>query len=137
MLTLKRLDLDDANAIVAAARAKAEEIGVPVCIAVTDESGNLIAFGRMDDSKPTSVGLAIDKSYSAAGVKKGTHVLGEVSQPGAPAYGLSSTLGGRMVVLTGGLPVLLDGQVVGAIGVSSGTPDQDLAIAEAGVNAFS
>ena len=137
MLTLKRLDLDDANAIVAAARAKAEEIGVPVCIAVTDESGNLIAFGRMDDSKPTSVGLAIDKGYSAAGVKKGTHVLGEVSQPGAPAYGLSSTLGGRMVVLTGGLPVLLDGQVVGAIGVSSGTPDQDLEIAEAGVNAFS
>ena len=116
MLTLKRLDLDDANTIVAAARAKAEEIGVPVCIAVTDESGNLIAFGRMDDSKPTSVGLAIDKSYSAAGVKKGTHVLGEVSQPGAPAYGLSSTLGGRMVVLSGGLPVLLDGQVVGAIG---------------------
>lgn len=137
MLTLKRLDLDDANTIVAAARAKAEEIGVPVCIAVTDESGNLIAFGRMDDSKPTSVGLAIDKSYSAAGVKKGTHVLGEVSQPGAPAYGLSSTLGGRMVVLSGGLPVLLDGQVVGAIGVSSGTPDQDLEIAEAGVNAFS
>ena len=137
MLTLKRLDLDDANTIVAAARAKAEEIGVPVCIAVTDESGNLIAFGRMDDSKPTSVGLAIDKSYSAAGVKKGTHVLGEVSQPGAPAYGLSSTLGGRMVVLSGGLPVLLDGQVVGAIGVSSGAPDQDLEIAEAGVNAFS
>ena len=137
MLTIKRLDIDEAYAIIAAARAKAEEIGVPMCIAVTDESGNLIAFGRMDDSKPTSVGLAIDKSYSAAGVKKGTHVLGEVSQPGAPAYGLSSTLGGRMVVLSGGLPVLLDGQVVGAIGVSSGTPDQDLEIAEAGVNAFS
>lgn len=136
MLTIKRLDLDDANMIVAAARAKAEEIGVPVCIAVTDESGNLIAFGRMDDTKPTSVELAIDKGYSAAGVKKGTHVLGEVSLPGEPAYGLSSTLGGRMVVLTGGIPVLLDGEVVGAVGVSAGSPAQDLAIAEAGVSAF-
>ena len=137
MLMIKRLDIDDAYTLIAGARAKADEIGMPMCIAVTDESGNLIAFERMNDSKITSINLAIDKSYSAVGVRKGTHVLGEVSQPGQPAYGLSSTLGGRMVVVAGGLPALFDGEVVGGIGVSGGSPKQDLEVAEAGVRAFS
>ncbi|MEP2470166.1 MULTISPECIES: heme-binding protein [Roseobacteraceae] len=137
MLTVQRLDIDDAYAIIAAARIKAEEIGVPMCIAVTDESGNLIAFERMNGGKITSINLAIDKGFAAAGVKKGTHVLGEVSQPGNPAYGLSSTLVGRMVVVAGGLPVLSGDEVVGAIGVSSGSPAQDLEVAEAGARAFS
>lgn len=136
MLKINRLDLEDAYSIIAAARSKAEEIGVPMCIAVTDESGNLIAFERMDGGKTTSIDLAIDKSFTAVGVQKGTHVLGEVSQPGSPAYGLDSTLGGRMVVIAGGLPVLSDGEVVGGIGVSSGSPAQDLEVAEAGLRAF-
>ncbi len=136
MLTIKRLDIDEAHAIIAAARIKARDIGVPMCIAVTDESGNLIAFERMDGGKITSINLAIDKSYAAAGVKKSTQALGEVSQPGKSAYGLSSTLGGRMVVVAGGLPVLSDGEVVGAIGVSSGSPAQDNEVAEAGLLAF-
>ncbi len=137
MLNVKRLGIEDANAIISAARLKAEEIGVPMCIAVTDESGNLIAFERMNGGKITSIDLAIDKSYTAAGVRKGTDVLGEVSHPGNPAYGLSSTLGGRMVVVAGGLPVIVDGEVVGAIGVSSGSPAQDLEVAEAGIKDFS
>lgn len=136
MLTIKRLDINDANAIIASARDKAQEIGVPMCIAVSDESGNLIAFERMDGGKITSINLAIDKSYAAAGVRKGTQALGEVSQPGNPAYGLSSTLGGRMVVIAGGVPVLVDGETVGAIGVSSGSPAQDLEVAEAGARAL-
>ncbi|WP_146347206.1 GlcG/HbpS family heme-binding protein [Phaeobacter marinintestinus] len=137
MLTIRRLDISDAYSLIAGARAKAQEIGVPMCIAVTDESGNLIAFERMDGSKITSINLAIDKSFTATGIKKGTHVLGEVNQPGKPAHGISSTLGGRMVVVAGGLPVLSDGEVVGGIGVSSGSPAQDLEVAEAGVQAFS
>ena len=137
MLTIKRLDIDDAHALIAGARTKAEEIGMPMCIAVTDEGGNLIAFERMNDVKITSITLAIDKSFTAVGVRKGSHVLGEVSQPGQPAYGLSSTLGGRMVVIAGGLPVLFGDEVVGAIGVSGGSPTQDLEVAEAGVQAFS
>jgi len=137
VLTIRRLDIDDAYALIAGARTMAEEIGVPMCIAVTDESGNLIAFERMNDVKITSINLAIDKSYTAVGVRKGTHVLGEVSQPGQPAYGLSSTLGGRMVVIAGGLPTLSGGEVVGGIGVSGGSPTQDLEVAEAGVQAFS
>ncbi|MEP3347250.1 MAG: heme-binding protein [Litoreibacter sp.] len=137
MLTIERLDIADANALIDGARAKANEIGIPMCIAITDESGNLIAFERMNGGKVTSINLAIDKSYTAVGVKKGTHVLGEVSHPGEPAYGLSSTLGGRMVVVAGGLPVLFNGEVVGGIGVSSGSPAQDREVAEAGVRAFS
>ena len=136
MLTIERLDIDDASVLIAGARAKAEEIGVPMCIAITDESGNLIAFERMNGGKVTSINLAIDKSYTAAGVRKGTHVLGEVSQPGNPAYGLSSTLTGRMVVVAGGVPVMSGGEVVGGIGVSSGSPAQDLEVAEAGLKAF-
>ncbi|MEO9650430.1 MAG: heme-binding protein [Roseobacter sp.] len=137
MLTIQRLDIDDAYKIIAAARTKAQEIGVPMCIAITDESGNLIAFERMNGGKITSINLAIDKSFTAAGVRKSTHVLGEVSQPGNPAYGLSSTLEGRMVVVAGGLPVTIDGEVVGGIGVSSGSPAQDLEVAEAGLSVCS
>lgn len=137
MLTIKRLDIQDARRLIAGARAKAQEIGVPMCIAATDESGNLIAFERMDGAKTTSINLAIDKSFAAAGVRKGTHALGEVNQPGKPAHGIASTLGGRMVVVAGGLPVISEGEVVGGIGISSGAPAQDLEVAEAGLRAFS
>jgi len=136
MLTIKRLDIEDANRLIAGARAKAIEIGVPMCVAITDESGNLIAFERMNGGKITSINLAIDKSFTAVGIQKGTDVLGEVNQPGMPAHGISSTLGGRMVTIAGGLPVTFEGQVVGGVGVSSGSPAQDYEVALAGVLAF-
>ena len=136
MLTIKRLDIEDANRLIAGARAKAIEIGVPMCVAITDESGNLIAFERMNGGKITSINLAIDKSFTAVGIQKGTDVLGEVNQPGMPAHGISSTLGGRMVAIAGGLPVTYEGQVVGGVGVSSGLPAQDYEVALAGVLAF-
>ena len=136
MLTIKRLDIEDANRLIAGARAKAIEIGVPMCVAITDESGNLIAFERMNGGKITSINLAIDKSFTAVGIQKCTDVLGEVNQPGMPAHGISSTLGGRMVTIAGGLPVTFEGQVVGGVGVSSGSPAQDYEVALAGVLAF-
>jgi uncharacterized protein GlcG (DUF336 family) len=136
MLTIKRLDITDAHKLIEGARAKAQEIGVPMCIAVTDESGNLIAFERMNGGKITSIQLAIDKSFTAAGVQKGTDALGEVNQPGMPAHGISSALGGRMVAVAGGLPVTSNGVVVGGIGVSSGSPAQDLEVAQAGLAGF-
>ncbi len=136
MLTIKRLGIAEARALLAGARARAQEIGVPTNIAVTDESGNLIAFERMDGAKIPSGAIAIDKAFTAAGTRKATHELGEVAQPGKPVYGISSALGGRMVVIAGGLPVLSDGVVVGAVGVSTGTPAQDLDCAEAGVRAL-
>lgn len=122
--------------MMAAAMAKAEAIGVPMCIAIMDESCNLLAFLRMDGAKVPSITMAIDKGFTAAGTRKPTHDLATPSMPGNPVYGLTSAVGGRMVVIAGGLPVFSEGVVIGAIGVSSGTPDQDLAVAEAGVAAF-
>ncbi len=136
MLTIQRLSLADARIILAGASAKAEEIGVPMCIAVTDESGQLIAFERMDGGKVTSTIIAQDKAYTAAGAKRTTESYGEVSQPGKPAYGINSAIGGRLMVVGGGIPVTVDGQVVGAVGVSSGTPAQDSQCAQAGIDAF-
>lgn len=136
MLTVTRLDIADARKLISGARQKADAIGIPMCIAVTDESGNLIAFERMDGGKVTSITIAIDKAFTAGGARKATHEYGSASQPGQPAYGIASAIGGRLMVVGGGLPVLVDGVVVGAIGVSSGTPQQDMDVAQAGIDHF-
>ena len=136
MLSVTRLDANDADILIAGAVAHAQEIGVPMCIAITDEAGQLIAFRRMDGGKVTSTTIAIDKAFTAAGAKKATHDYGAASQPGAPAYGIASAIGGRLMVVGGGLPVIVNVEVVGGIGVSSGTPDQDRAVAQAGIDAF-
>jgi len=136
MLTIKRLDLDDARVLIAGAKAKADEIGVPMCIAVTDESGQLIAFERMDGGKITSTVIAQDKAFTAAGAKRTTESYGEASQPGKPAYGINTAIGGRLSIVAGGIPVVVDGQVVGAVGVSSGTPAQDSECAAAAIDAY-
>ena len=136
MLTISRLDQNDAKLLIAGARDHATKIGVPMCIAVTDESGQLMAFERMDGGKVTSTIIAQDKAYTAAGAKKATHEYGDASQPGKPAYGINSAIGGRLMVVAGGLPVIVNGAVVGAIGISSGTPAQDLECAEAGIRYF-
>ena len=134
MKTITRLDLDDARILMAGAEAHARTIGVPMCIAITDEAGQLIAFQRMEGGKVTSTTIAIDKAFTAAAAKKATHDYGMASQPGAPAYGIASAIGGRLMVVGGGLPVLWNGEVVGGIGVSSGTPAQDQAVAQAGID---
>jgi uncharacterized protein GlcG (DUF336 family) len=136
MLTIKRLDLEDARVLIAGAKAKADEIGVPMCIAVTDESGQLIAFERMDGGKITSTVIAQDKAFTAAGAKRTTESYREASQPGKPAYGINTAIGGRLSIVAGGIPVVVDGQVVGAVGVSSGTPAQDSECAAASIDAF-
>lgn len=136
MITIQRLELADARVLLTGARAKAEAIGVPMCIAIVDESGNLIAFERMEGGKVTSITIAIDKAFTAAAAKKATHEYGQASQPGSPAYGINSAISGRLMVVGGGLPVVVNGAVVGGIGVSSGTPVQDLEVAQAGVDQF-
>lgn len=136
MLTINRLSLEDARVIIAGTAAKSVEIGVPMCIAVTDESGQLIAFERMDGGKITSSVIAQDKAYTAAGAKRTTESYGVASQPGKPAYGINAAIGGRLMVVAGGIPVVAGGEVVGAVGVSSGTPDQDSVCAQAGIDAF-
>ncbi|MGV8937772.1 MAG: GlcG/HbpS family heme-binding protein [Allorhizobium sp.] len=136
MLTIKRLDQADAQVLLTGAREKSLEIGVPMCVAITDESGQLIAFERMDGGKVTSTTIAIDKAFTAAAARKATHEYGDSSQPGKPTFGIHSAIGGRLMVVGGGLPVIVDGAVVGGIGLSSGTPAQDLQCAQAGLDRF-
>ncbi|NVK43090.1 MAG: heme-binding protein [Oceanospirillaceae bacterium] len=134
MLSIKRLDLADAALMIEGAAAHAREIGVPMCIAVTDESGNLIAFERMDGGKVTSITVAQDKAFTAAAARKATHEYNQACTPGNLVFGIHTALGGRLSVVGGGLPVEVDGAVVGGIGISSGTPQQDMACAQAGID---
>lgn len=136
MLTVARLDAADAAALLSAAAERAREIAVPMCTAITDESGQLIAFERMDGGKVSSISIAIDKAFTAAAARNATAFYGEASKPDGPAWGIDKTNGGRFCVIGGGLPILIDGVVVGGIGVSSGTAVQDADVAEHAVAAF-
>lgn len=137
MLTIKRLSQADARLLIEGARAKAAEIDVPMCIAIADESGHLIAFERMDGGKTTSITIAIDKAFTAAAARKATHEYNALCVPGNLAFGINSAIGGRLMVVGGGLPVTVEGdEVVGGIGLSSGTPQQDMDCAQAGIDHF-
>jgi uncharacterized protein GlcG (DUF336 family) len=136
MLTVNRLSIDDANLLIDGARKKAVEIGIPMCIAIVDESGQLIAFERMDGGKITSVTIAQDKAFTAAAARKATHEYNEVARPGSLVFGIHTEVGGRLSIVGGGLPVSVDGEVVGGIGLSSGTPQQDMECAQAGIDSF-
>lgn len=133
MLTINRLSYDDAASLIAGAESKAREINVPVCIAVVDESGHLVAFKRMDGAKQLSVRLSDDKAYTSAISKKATHEYNEACQPGELLFGIHTSSGGRFSAVGGGFPVIADGEVVGAIGVSGGAVPQDMEFAEAGI----
>ncbi len=136
MQTIKRLSHSEALILIDGAREKAKEIGIPMCIAIVDESGNLIAFERMDGGKVTSITIATDKAYTAAAAKKATHDYNAACVPGSLAFGIHTMIGGRLSVVGGGLPVIVDGDVVGGIGLGSGTPQQDMDCAQAGIDHF-
>ena len=138
MLTVNRLNQTEAKLIIDGAVIKAKEFGVPMCISVVDESGNLLAFERMDGGKIHSITLSQDKAFTAASARKGTHIFNQACIPGHEnnLFGIHTALGGRMCIVGGGLPITYQGEVVGGIGVSSGSPDQDLGCAQAGVDTF-
>ncbi|MEK9671242.1 MAG: heme-binding protein [Rhodospirillaceae bacterium] len=136
MLQIKPLDLADARQLIRGAERKSTALGVPICIAVTDESGILIAFERMDGAKILSVTLAADKAMTAAISKRGTHEYNEASKPGNLTFGIYTALGGRFCIVGGGLPVVIRAQIVGGIGVSGGAPEQDMQAAQAGIDHF-
>lgn len=122
--------------MLAAAEQKAIEIGVPMDIAIVDEGGNLLLFERMDGAKITGIDIAINKAFTAACSRRGTHEYAEVASPGKPAFGIHVSNQGRFMIFGGGLPVVVNGEVVGGIGCSSGTAEQDRQVAQAGVDAL-
>lgn len=136
MLEIKRLSIDEAKVLVDGATVKSRAMGIPMCIAVCDESGHLIAFDRMDGGKISSISIAIDKAFTGAVARNGTHVYNQLCQPGQPTFGIHITNGGHFSIIGGGLPVTVDGAIVGGIGISSGTAVQDLEVAEAAIGYF-
>jgi uncharacterized protein GlcG (DUF336 family) len=136
MINAPRLSLEDALQIIAACEQKAREIGIDMDIAVTDDGGNLIAFQRMDNARITSIQIAMDKAWTAAAARKSTRDYWVSSQPGSPAYGINTSNNGRFSTVPGGLPVFVENRIVGGVGCSSGTPDQDEIVSQAGVDAF-
>ncbi len=120
------------DAIDAATR-RAEELGVLVSIAVVDGGGNLKAFARMDGAEIAGPTLAVDKAYTAVAVRTATHELAVFTQPGQPLFGLHTGAGGRYVIYGGGVPIVLQDEVVGAVGVSGSADVQhDIECAAAG-----
>ena len=130
------ITLEDARRVVSAAEEKAREIGQPMDIAVLDAGRNLKSFARMDEAWLGSIEIAIDKAYTSTSFEMSTEDLASQAQPGQPLFGINTTSNSRVVIFAGGIPIERDGRVVGAVGVSGGTPDQDQQVAEAGVAAF-
>jgi uncharacterized protein GlcG (DUF336 family) len=126
------INLANAQRIVAAAQAKAQELGQPMNIAIVDAGTNLQAFIRMDGAWLGSIDIAIDKAFTARAFDLSTKDLGRNSQPGDQFFGIHASNHGRVMIFAGGIPIRADGAVVGAIGVSGGTGEQDQAVAEAG-----
>ena len=136
MKQVPKLTLDDAQLMMAAAEKKSKEIGVVMDIAIVDDGGNLLAFQRMDNARITSITIAIDKAFTAGAARKSTRDYGNVSGPGQPAFGINSSIQGRFMIFAGGLPIFIDDNPVGGIGCSSGSPDQDEEVAQAGLDAL-
>ena len=136
MRMVQKLTLDDARVMMAAAEAKAREIGVDMDIAITDDNGSLLMFHRMDGGRITSIDVAISKAFTGAAARKSTRSYGEVAGPGGPAFGIHVSNQGRFMVVAGGLPVFVDDEIVGGVGCSSGHPDQDEIVAQAGIDAL-
>jgi uncharacterized protein GlcG (DUF336 family) len=131
--SIERQDMTAALArqLTDAALAKARELCVAMAVAVVDRGGNLVLAERMDDAQVVALPLAIDKAWTALSCQAATDEWASSTAPGGEDWGMSTALGGRIVVLPGGLPVTVGGQVVGGLGVSGGYGHQDKQCAEA------
>ncbi len=131
------ITLDQAEAVIAAAKKKADEIGVPMNIAVVDAGNNLTAFARQDGAWLGSIAVAQDKAFTARAFDAATDDLYEKAQPGGSLYGIGVSNDGRVITFPGGVPLANGDDIVGAVGVSGGEVAQDQEVAEAGAAAFS
>jgi uncharacterized protein GlcG (DUF336 family) len=103
-------------------------------IAVVDDGGHLLAFIRMDNARVTSIDVAISKAFTAACARRATHEYAAVAGAGGPAFGIHVSNQGRFMIVGGGLPVFINGVIAGGIGCSSGSPEQDREVAQAGID---
>jgi uncharacterized protein GlcG (DUF336 family) len=130
------LDLADARKIIAAAERKAIEMGIPYNIAVADAGGGLVAHVRMDGAWLGSVDIAINKAWTARAFDMPTDDLAQITQSGEQGFGLNTTNDGKVVIFGGGIPIKRDGVVIGAVGASGGSVEQDVSVARAAAAGF-
>jgi len=133
---MSSIGLAAARRIIAAAEKKAEEIGQPMNVAVVDEGGNLVAFERMENAWLGSIDIAQKKAWTSRAFDITTKDLGANSQSGDQFFGIHASNGGKVMIFAGGIPLKVDGKVVGAIGISGGSGEQDHTVAEAGAAAL-
>jgi uncharacterized protein GlcG (DUF336 family) len=134
MIMAPKLTLSDARLVLEGSEAKAKEIGIDMDIAVADDGGHLLAFIRMDKARITSIDVAINKAFTAACARRATHEYAIVAGVGGPAFGMHTSNQGRFVIVGGGLPIFMDGIIAGGVGCSSGSPEQDREVAQAGID---
>ena len=127
-----RLTLACARRLIAAVETRAAEIGVNAVVAVCSEGGNTIAVECMDGAFLASYDIAVNKAYTCAALKMSTKELSALAAPGGSLYGIQFTNQGRIVIFGGGQPLRRSGEIVGGLGVSGGTEEQDTALAEYG-----
>ena len=128
--------LEDAKRMLSAAEAKAASFGIAYNIAVVDAGGNLVAFVRQDGGLIGSIDLAIDKAVTARLFDKATSDVARLAQPGQPLYGIQESNAGKVVIFGGGVPIRSGGNIVGAVGASAGTVEQDIEVVEAALAAL-
>lgn len=135
VLDVKDISLDQAHVALEAAAKKAQQINTKMDIALVDAGGNLKAFARMDGAWLGSIDIAIKKAKTARYFDMPTGEIGKLSQPGGPLYQIEVSNGG-LITFPGGVPIKsADGTIIGAIGVSGSTVENDHAVAQAGANA--
>ena len=128
--------LADARRVIAAAEKAAAKMGRPMNVAVVDGGGNLVAHARMDGAWIGSIDIAVKKAWTARAFDTATGDLAAHAQSGGQFFGIHASNDGRVMVFAGGVPLTRDGRVVGAVGVSGGSGDEDRSVAEAGAAAF-
>ena len=133
---ISTLTLADARQIIAAGERKAQELGIPYNIAVVDAGGGLIAHVRMDGAWLGSIDISIHKAFTSRAFDMATQDLAKMAQSGKPLFGINSTNHERIVIFAGGMPVKDGGAVIGAVGASGGTVEQDQQVVEAALAGF-
>ena len=121
--------LENLHRMARRAEEKAKQLGVPVVFAAVDQGGNLVLLQRMEGALLASIEIATGKAYTASALKMATHELGQAAGQNGPLYGIETAIPGKIVLFGGGFPYLVNGEVVGGIGVSGGTVEQDMEIA--------
>ena len=139
MKSILRLELAEAKVMIEAAKQAALEVKVLETICIVDDGGYVIAMERMDGSRITGPEIAMAKAFTASGHKRSTHLF---NQPGGPAtttgeaFGIHMMMPGKFAIFVGGFPIVVNGQVIGGVGVSGGNGEQDTAVGTAALRAL-